>query len=373
MVILKPSKVLVCLLVLSTLTIVSVGWSYNGSDLLGAPGIQGDALSAEPRAKPSQQIRTRSTTPLSVQSPSVPSQKSHSTRSGTSATPALGYPTLPPQQYGASNRPNLFAPSMPGSCGIQDQGCGYYIPYLPRQGAKQFQLNAKLWYDQLNASTVVWGTNLVGGAGTELDLQRDLDLAKYEYIPEYEARCQIRCNWGLRFSFMPIEYRDNTIPRGGFFFGNAYYPPFVSVLTKWNRNIYRWDIVYDWYQGPHAVSSIFAGYALYDDKLSISNFAQNRARSHTFGLAFAGGSIDRVITTVGSGAASTHCKWSVQFLEGYFGWDGYATARFSVPMGCGRFGYLEGGWRWIVLEMRRPTNTDKTSMEGPMGAVGLVF
>lgn len=368
MVIIKPSKLLVCLLVLFTLTIVSVGWSYNGSDLLGAPGIQGDALSAEPRAKPSQQNRTRSATPLSVQSPSVQSQKTHTTRSGTSSAAPLGYAATPARPFGTPYQPNLFG----SSCGPQSQGCGYYIPYLPRQGARQFQLDAKLWYEQLG-STVVWGTNLAGGKGTELDLQRDLDLSKYEYVAEYEARCQIRCNWGLRFSFMPIEYRDNTIPRYGFYFGNIWFPPGYSVLTKWNRNIYRWDIVYDWFQGPHAVSSIFAGYSLYDDKLAISNFAQNRARSRTFGLAYAGGSIDRVITTVGSGAASTHCKASVQFLEGYFGWDAYAAGRFAVPLGCGRFGYLEGGWRWIVLETYRPTNTDKTSMQGPIGAVGLVF
>jgi hypothetical protein len=234
-------------------------------------------------------------------------------------------------------------------------------------------LDAKLWYERLNTSTVVWGTNTIGGAGTQLDLQRDLGLSKYEYIGEYEARCQIRCNWALRFSFMPIEYRNNTLPRYTFFFGNAPFAANVSVLTKWNRNIYRWDIVYDWFQGPHAVSSIFAGYSLYDDKLSISNVVFSRTRSHTFGLAYAGGSIDRVVTNVGSGAASTHCKWSVQFLEGYFGWDGYVAGRFSVPMGCGRFGFLEGGWRWIVLEMSRPTNTDRTSMEGPVGAVGLVF
>jgi hypothetical protein len=145
------------------------------------------------------------------------------------------------------------------------------------------------------------------------------------------------------------------------------------VLSKWDRNIYRWDVVYDWFQGPHAVSSIFAGYALYDDKLSVSNVSQSRARSHTFGLAFAGGSIDRVIRNVGSGAASIHCKASVEFLEGYIGWDGYAAGRFAVPLACGRYGYLEAGWRWIVLEMRRPTNTDKTSLDGLIGAVGLVF
>ncbi len=87
----------------------------------------------------------------------------------------------------------------------------------------------------------------------------------------------------------------------------------------------------------------------------------------------AGMSIDRVIRCIGSGTASVHCKASVQFLEGYFGWDGFATGRMTVPMDCGRFGYIEAGWRWIVLERTTPSYRDKTSMDGLMGSVGLVF
>ena len=68
-------------------------------------------------------------------------------------------------------------------------------------------------------------------------------------------------------------------------------------------------LVYDWYQAKHAVSSIFAGYSLYDDKLEVSDFFYRRV-ARGFGLAFAGGSIDRVIRNLGCGgaAASVHCK-----------------------------------------------------------------
>jgi hypothetical protein len=172
---------------------------------------------------------------------------------------------------------------------------------------------------------------------------------------------------------MPILYRDNSVPTGPFFFGNGVFPAGLPILTKWDRLIYRWDIVYDWFQAPHAVSSIFAGYSLYDDKLAVSDAVGSRTRSRTFGLAFAGGSIDRVIRNVGCGAASLHCKASVQFLEGYFGWDGIAVGRFSVPMACGRYGYVEAGWRWMALERSQPTDKDKTSLDGLTGAVGLVF
>ena len=72
-------------------------------------------------------------------------------------------------------------------------------------------------------------------------------------------------------------------------------------------------------------------------------------------------------------AASVHCKASVQFLEGFFGWDAVGTGRISVPMDCGRFGYIEAGWRWMVLERFYPTDADKTSLDGLTGSVGFVF
>jgi hypothetical protein len=250
---------------------------------------------------------------------------------------------------------------------------GYSNVYLPRPRAKQFHFDAKLWYGTLNSSTVVWGTNLIGGEGTEVDLHTNLGLRKHEYIPEYEGRYQLRENWGIRYSFMPIHFRDNSTPTGGFFFGNAYYPPFVPILTIWDRNIHRWDLVYDWHQSRHAVSSIFAGYSLYDDKLQVSNFVVRRTKSRTFGLAFAGGSIERAIRPLQRATASIKCQWSVQFLEGYFGWDGYAAFRMAVPMECGRFGYLEAGWRWIVLSRDEETDADKTSLDGLVGTVGMVF
>jgi len=244
---------------------------------------------------------------------------------------------------------------------------------LPRPGPKQFHFDVKLWHAKLNASTIVWGTNLIGGKGTELDLHDDLGLSKYNYIPEYEVRYNLRQNWGLRYSFMPINFRDNHVPTFTFFFGNAVYGAFVPILTIWDRYIHRWDLVYDWHQGKTATSSIFAGYSLYDEKLTVSNVFARRSRSLGFGLAFAGMSIEKVVTKIKRSTASMNCKWSLSFLEGFFGWDGYAAGRLSVPMECGRFGYMEVGWRWIVLERNYPTNANNTSLDGLTATAGLVF
>ncbi|MFH1114664.1 MAG: hypothetical protein V1792_12170 [Pseudomonadota bacterium] len=245
--------------------------------------------------------------------------------------------------------------------------------YLPRAQCKQFHINIKGWRAKLNGSTMLWGTNLIGGEGTELDLHDNLGLRRYECRYEVEARYNIRENWGIRFSFMPINYRENHVPANGFYFGNAYYAPTVPILTKWDRYVYRYDLVYDWFQSRTAVSSIFLGSNIYDDKLSVSNVVQRRSRSQGFALVSAGGSIERIIRPVKRATASLKCQWSVQFLNAYLGWDGYAAWRVAVPMECGRFGYLEAGWRWIALQRDEPSNIDKTSLDGFMATAGLVF
>ncbi len=376
MVIIKPLKVLVCLAIILIFTGNPSGWGYSSPDVSG--GVQGDALSAEPTIQPGRPyrspnkpaVRSESTQPAvhrSVRTQTVQAPLAYSSRYAVSPPP-LNCPPQPQSCPPGAQGFGLFqqgVPFGPTSCGIP--------PYLPRIGCKQFQVDAKLWYARFNSNTVVFGTDLAGGPGTELDLNRDLGLRNNQYIAEYEGRCQIRPNWGIEFSFMPIQFRDNSTPQNDFFFGNAFYPAFVPILTQWDRFIYRWDVIYSWFKAPHAVSSIFAGYSLYDDKLTVSDVVQSRSRSKGFGLAYAGGSIERVIRNFCGGTASCNCKASVQFLDGYFGWDGYAAGRLAVPMQGGRFGYLEAGWRWIVLERKYPTDSDKTSMDGLIGTVGLVF
>jgi|UniRef100_A0A7C4EV07 hypothetical protein len=395
MVIIKPFKVLVYLAI--SWFIVSASFLPSRADpASGGPGMSGEVLSTDPTRQPAYQSlpslpSARSYPSGSQSSPNRYDRPKSSSGSRTSyaQSPPVSvgeFPALSYQQPGQSlcsadgcrvpayqARPVAPPPAGLFATGGIPFGAAYQGPVLPRIGFRQFNLSAKLWHAKLNATTIKWGTDTIGGPGTELDFHNNLGFGKYKYIAEYEARFQVRPNWGIRFSFMPLRYRDNAYPPSGFFFGNTYYAPATNTLTQWDRNIYRWDLVYDWYQKCHATSSVFAGYSLYDDKLTISNFYQSRTRSSGWGLVFAGLSWERVIRNLGASTASTQCRWSLQFCEGYFGYDGYAAARITVPMDCGRFGYVEVGWRWVVLNRDYPTNTDKTSMDGLAGAMGFVF
>lgn len=362
----KPFKALVCLAFGMIIGFSAFAWGSDGIGLTLTPGVEADALSADTGIQPVTQTPPRSSS-RSYGSGSGTRSRSYPTRAARPVHPAyVPQPTYAPPPPGL---PNIFPFA---GLGFGALSC---TAYLPRIGCKQFQLNAKLWYAKLNPSTQIWGVSTPTTPGTEIDLERDLDLGKFQEIPEYEVRYQIRGNWGLRYAFIPMQFEeDNTVRTGGFYFGNIFYPGGSTIKSRWERFIHKTDLIYDWYQARHAVSSIFAGYSFYDDTLQIGiPNVQSRQRNQSFGLAYAGIEIDRVIRRIGGGTVSLNCKWSMLFLEKYVGWDGYAVGRMAIPMNSGRWGYLEAGWRWMVLERSRPTNTDRTNLDGLIGAVGLVF
>ena len=371
MVIRKPFKVLVCLLLVGIVFTIGHGSGLAQTGRINT-GVEADALSADIELKPP----ARSGNPVyrPVSRPIVKVSRY------TSCPPTMAtcgaysprrmslVPPIVPSIWGMFSLPGF--PFLPLSCNT----------VLPRPGCKQFLFKASLWYAVLQNTNVVWGTDPgTGLPGTEIDLHDDLELSYHRYIPEYEGRYQLRPTWGLRYSYMPISYEDRSIVEtvGGFTFGGVDFAENESILAKWDRKIHSFDLVYSWFNTSWAQSSIYAGYHLYDDRLAVSDKTTGvmAIRSKGFGLASAGLGIDKVISVVGTGGgtASIHCKWTCQFLEDYFGWDGEAMMRLSVPMNCGRWGFLEAGWRWMRLEKGKPTDTDKVGLHGIMISAGVIF
>jgi hypothetical protein len=392
----KRLKVLVCQIIW-VFVATTATWGYTGPDI-SSPGVQGDALSADPtyqnRSVPTKQFPTKPR--------SGSSYSSTGTRGTVYSTPGYsGYRPLIPPSTSACGPQGCPVPGVvtggapagpiPGMYGLFSQAgmglgsCGQLCrpePFLPHIGCKQFQASAQVWYPTLSRSDVIWGTNMAGGQGflpgwpgTMLSLADDLQVDRNQYFGVYEGRCQIRSNWGLRFTFMPINYHDNSNPQTGFYFGNRYFSPVINTLTKWDRYIYRAEMVYDWFHKCNAVSSLFAGYMMIDDNLTISQlpFSLNASRSQLLGLYTAGASIERIVRNIGSATVSTECRASVQFDNDHFGWDAVGLGRIYMPMNCGRYGYLEGGYRWFVLETSQPINYDKTTLAGPTAGIGLIF
>lgn len=383
----KPLKLLVCLAVVAMVLFGAVAWGAG----TGASGVHGETLSVEPGGQPLQMPLYRSKpvgSPIPRQSipstsPSVstrssaprvstPSPQSWSPSLQPVATPAACPPSGCPQTPAASagGCSSVWGLFSAGGIGLGSGGCN---AYLPRPGCRHFQVAARFWNMTINSNKVLWGAEAAGEPGTELDLVQDLGMSRRQYVGEYEARCYLRPNWAIRYRFMSIRFRENYTPNTTFWFGNVPYGAGVSTLTTWDRNIHRADLMYDWFQANQAISTLFAGYAFYDDKLRVSNVVYTRARSRTFGLAYAGLGVQRVLRQTATSTCSLNCEWSTQFLEDYFGWDGYVGARVAVPMDGGRYGYLEAGWRWIVLKREYPADKDKANLDGLIGTVGIVF
>ena len=68
---------------------------------------------------------------------------------------------------------------------------------------------------------------------------------------------------------MPISFKDNFTNDRFFWFGNEPWLFGWPMLTQWDRKIHRVELLYNWFQAPHAVSTIFGGYQLVDDKLTV--------------------------------------------------------------------------------------------------------
>jgi hypothetical protein len=395
MVINTPFKVVVCLAILGIVAAAGMCWGYNGTQVSPSRGVEADALSAEPRiravppAKPqssrSSQPRYRSSGNPTPANPSFPRYAPPNNQSF--CPPGQPFGCAPPQPFGYGPRESVgYASLLPPIGQLPFAGLFSLRPFgftratcfslMPHPRCKQFVLTASLWYAKMDSNTTLWGTNLAGGPGTEIDMHSQFEFDKRHYIPEWEARCQIRKNWGIRYSFMPVEYYKTATldPGRTFWFGNWLFLSGTRIHSKWHRYFHRWDLVYDWFNQPYAVSSIFAGFSLVDDMLSVSQQNILRKRSRFLHLAFAGMSLNRVVRDVGGGGwASIHCKGAVQFMEGYVGWDAKTTARLAVPLNCGRFGYFEAGWRWMGLNFDRPTDIDKTNLDGLFGSFGLIF
>lgn len=376
---LKRLKVLVCLVVW-VFVATTASWGYTGPDISG-PGIQGDALSADPtyqnRSVPKQQFPAQPnrgySQPSSVVRGTSYSAPTYRPLESIGAPAPCGPQGCPVPGVGSVSPgpvPGMFGLFSPSGMGLGS--C--FGPVLPHVGCKQFEVRAQVWYPTLYRSKVIWGTNGAGGIGTELNLNQDLQLGPNQYLGVYEGRCQIRNNWGLRFTFSPVNYRTNTVSQNWFYFGNNLFAgPGTQTLTVWDRYTYRAELIYDWFHKPNAVSSLFAGYEMLDDKLTISQFNVRRSRSKTLGFYTAGASIERVIRDIGSATVSTECRWTAVFDYDHFGWDGVWLGRIYMPMNCGRYGYLEGGYRWVAFDTSQPTNTENIQLAGPTAGMGLIF
>ena len=95
-----------------------------------------------------------------------------------------------------------------------------------------------------------------------------------------------------------------------------------------------------------------------DDKISVNCsvcFNLERAFSKSTDAALVGLEYQRCVkTALNGGTLSLEHKAGFIFYDDSEGWDLQTGLRYTIPLNCGRWGYLKGGYRFIQIKRSQP-------------------
>ena len=78
-------------------------------------------------------------------------------------------------------------------------------------------------------------------------------------------------------------------------------------------------------------------------------------------------------TAPNGGTFSFDNRAAFLFNDDVEGYDVQLGGRFSVPLGCGRWGFAKGGYRFVQLQKSQSEYLFKSSFEGGFIEGGLIF
>jgi hypothetical protein len=78
-------------------------------------------------------------------------------------------------------------------------------------------------------------------------------------------------------------------------------------------------------------------------------------------------------TAPNGGTLSWDCKAGGIFLDDTVGGDVEAGARYSIPLNCGRSGYVKGGYRFVDLKKTQYDFVFKNTLSGGFIEGGFIF
>lgn len=215
------------------------------------------------------------------------------------------------------------------------------------------------------------------------DLNDDLGVPAHGTMLQFTAKYQFRPSWGLRYTIIGDEFDGGTNPTRQFMFGTNWLAggflitPGLPINTQWQHQYQRIELVYDALKSCSGLLSISGGWVHTDDKISLNCqtcgfwtaiFSQG-GDSAVVGLDF-----QRCIRTAPNGGTlSLDAKGAVIFLDNVEGWDVEAGLRFSVPLNCGRAGYMKAGYRLLQYKKSQTELYWSNSIEGGFVAAGFIF
>jgi len=352
-----PATPLVCLVISFSLIFVTTPWAATPDDsmeILLKPGpASGSPVPAATKAK-------------------------H--RASARAPRVVEYlpPTIPLQPPGITKVKACTWPAYPATA----WGFDCILP-TPRMGQWEFSGNAlfatvrgKIQWPRNNW----WQTG--GWWNQDVNLTDQLRLPRHKVLGEFTAKYQFRPNWAVRYSILSAELNGGAgwwdwDFSNFFWFGNIFVSPGVSFQSKWTHYYHRLGLVYDAIKNCKAKVSVFADWVHLDDRIDLNCSAcgwWSQTFSKNSDAMMVGLELQRCVRTkFNGGSFSTDLRGGVMFFDDIEGWDAQAGLRYSVPLNCGRYGYVKGGYRIVDIKKGQAEFLFNNTLEGGFVEFGLVF
>jgi len=210
----------------------------------------------------------------------------------------------------------------------------------------------------------------------EVDFNGDLGLPDHAVIGSVEVSYRFRPKWSVRYSLMPSTLNGSGTAGRDFVFGGNSYNTMQNTQVKWERLYHRAGLVYDPIRTCRARVSVFGEYVRIDEKLSVIEVGCcGDSFDNELNMGMAGLEFERCLQTGRfCNTLSLQCRAGVAFLDEAFGSDIRTGVRYSIPMGNGRWGYLEGGYRYLTFKKGYSDFKQiDTCMEGGFLKMGFLF
>ncbi|MFH1116326.1 MAG: hypothetical protein V1792_20630 [Pseudomonadota bacterium] len=288
-----------------------------------------------------------------------------------SAGPAFPYAPLPPGAI-TKCQPNFGPPCGPVGC------------ILPHPRERQWEFGAQAFFARTKG-VVQWprySPYYLTYRGWEnwADLNDDMKFPEHGVLADLSAHYQFKPNWGVRYEVLFDEINGGGWPTNQFLFGNQSTGVITygqEIQTKWLHAYHRLMLVYDAVKTCQSAISVAGGWAHADDKISL-NCTNCGYYTREFNKSLDSGIVQvefkRCVRTAANGGTfSWDNKAAVIFGDDVEGYDVEAGGRFSIPVNCGRWGFVKGGYRFVQLKKAQTDYALRTTFEGGFVEGGFIF
>ncbi len=269
----------------------------------------------------------------------------------------------------------------------QFRPCSYRPPcILPKPMPRQWEMSTQVLFARTKG-TVGWPryspyySYAYWGSENTVDLNDDLGLPSNQTWVQFTAKYQFRPTWAIRYSVLGNQLSGGGWAQRQFQWGPGPYYLIAwnqQLSSKWEHQYHRLGLVYDPIKTCSAMVSIFADWVHTDDKINLSctvcGYWQAPPYSRSTNPMSVGIQFQRCITTAPNGGAlSFDHKAAAMFLDDVEGWDLEAAMRYSIPLGCGRWGFGKGGYRYVKIRQAQTDILFDNTLDGGFVEMGFIF